>query len=62
MIAEPVFVGIRAIQGAYFHPVLPDLRRLGVVASIRALVDYQLSPPPTNLVNLLVHRPLARGG
>ena len=58
MVAEPVFIEISAIWGAQFRPILPDLGHLGVVGPIRALVDYQV-PCPSNIVNLLLRRPLA---
>ena len=61
MTAEPVFVEIGGIQGPQFHPILPDLRRLGVVAPIRALIDCQVPCPP-NMMNLLLRRLIAGGG
>ena len=40
VVVEPVFLEVGGIQGAQFHPILPDLGHLEAVAPICALVDY----------------------
>jgi hypothetical protein len=62
LIVELVFIEVRAIQGGHFHPILPDLGQLGVVALIHVLVNYQV-PRPSNMASLLLCKtPYSRRG
>jgi hypothetical protein len=54
VVAKPAFVEISAIQGARFHPILPDIRHLENARPIHALLGLSLP----NMVNVLLHRPL----
>jgi hypothetical protein len=55
---EPVLVEVRTIESAQFYLILPDLR---IKTPVRGLVNYPIRQS-SNMVYLLLSRPLARGG
>jgi hypothetical protein len=58
---EPVLVEVRTIESAQFYLILPDLRYLRIKTPVHGLVNYPIRQS-SNMVYLLLSRPLARGG